>query len=280
MKPLQRMGQHYRFLAKGPLGPMFVFGWRLFNASRIVGGRAWLVGRWLLTSRETNNLTYDITDRNINYTCDALSLALNIKDCELAEHVITATKASSYRNVADPVFRIARRVGWYAIVRAVKPRIVIETGVDKGLGSVVLCAALLRNKDEGYEGFYFGTEIKPEGGYLLSGRYATVGKILYGDSIESLRQFDQQIDVFINDSDHSADYEAAEYQTIKSKLGPRAVLIGDDAHCTDKLWRFAHETGWPFLFISEEPRDHWYRGGGIGLCFSPKFQEAAAFYAT
>ena len=103
-----------------------------------------------------------------------------------------------------------------------------------------------------------------------------MGTILYGDSIQSLRALDRQIDVFVNDSDHSDEYEAAEYQAIKPKLGPRAVIIGDNADCTDKLCRFAHEMDWPFLFIHEEPRDHWYHGGGIGLCVSPKLKETMA----
>ena len=37
-----------------------------------------------------------------------------------------------------------RRLGWYALVRALKPRTVVETGADKGLGSCVLAALRLR----------------------------------------------------------------------------------------------------------------------------------------
>ena len=32
----------------------------------------------------------------------------------------------------DPVARYGRRMGWYALVRAMKPKVVIETGVEKG----------------------------------------------------------------------------------------------------------------------------------------------------
>ena len=52
--------------------------------------------------------------------------------------------------------------------------------------SVLLCCALLENREEGYEGRFFGTDINPEAGYLLSGIYSGVGKIIYGDSIQSL----------------------------------------------------------------------------------------------
>jgi predicted O-methyltransferase YrrM len=144
-----------------------------------------------------------------------------------------------------------------------KPKVIIETGVDKGLGSVVLASALLRNGS----GRLYGTDINPEGGKLLTGKYAEVGEILYGDSIETLRRFPHAIDLFINDSDHSADYEYREYQTVAEKLSQHAVIIADNAHVTDCARRFSEETGRRFVFWREEPENHWYRGAGIGLSY-------------
>jgi predicted O-methyltransferase YrrM len=148
-----------------------------------------------------------------------------------------------------------------------KPKVVVETGVDKGLGSVVLCAALLRNRNDGEPGRYYGTDLNPAAGYLLSGKYAETGEILYGDSIESLRALGDPIDLFINDSDHSAEYEAAEYETIKDNLSPSAVILGDNSHVTDKLFQFSRHNGRQFIFWEEEPINHWYPGGGIGFSF-------------
>ena len=101
----------------------------------------------------------------------------------------------------------------------------------------------------------------------MSGVYAETGKILYGDSIESLSQLDQKIDLFINDSDHSADYEYREYLTIKDKLAENAVILGDNSHVTDKLVLFSDFTKRNFLFFREEPSNHWYPGAGIGISF-------------
>ena len=56
-----------------------------------------------------------------------------------------------------------------------KPKVVVETGVDHGIGSCILCAALLRNTKEGEGGRYYGTEIRTEAGRLLSGIYAEIG---------------------------------------------------------------------------------------------------------
>ena len=135
------------------------------------------------------------------------------------------------------------------------------------MGSGLLCSALLKNKEEGFEGFFYGTDINPEAGYLLSGIYSEVGKILYGDSIKTLSQFNEKIDLFINDSDHSADYEYREYITVKDKISEHAVILGDNSHVSDKLAIFSNETKRNFLFFREEPSGHWYPGAGIGISF-------------
>ena len=133
--------------------------------------------------------------------------------------------------------------------------------------ALLLCAALLRNGYEGAPGHYLGTDIDPQAGYLLSGKYQTVGRILFGDSIASLRGISDPIDLFINDSDHSADYEADEYKIIGSKLSANAIVLGDNAHVTDRLARFSREKGRSFLMFKEQPKDHWYPGAGIGFSF-------------
>ncbi len=233
---------------------------------------------WLIRSREDTNFTYNLTD--INRTNLAYSVASIFNrpvgeiesyfseiegDQELDAHVKRVTASGAQRMRADREVRFGRRIAWYAIVRMLKPAVVIETGVDKGLGSVVLASAILRNRSEGHSGIYYGTDINPAAGYLFSGKYAEAGRILYGDSIVSLNAFSDPIDIFINDSDHSADYEAREYQAVASKLAESGLIIGDNAHYTDKLAVFSRRTNRRFFFLAEEPKAHWYRGGGIGL---------------
>ena len=79
-------------------------------------------------------------------------------DTLLKNTIIERTKSSSFSRFADLDVRFGRRLGWYAFIRVIKPKVVIETGVDKGLGSILLCSALLRNKEEGFEGKYYGTD--------------------------------------------------------------------------------------------------------------------------
>jgi hypothetical protein len=236
--------------------------------------------KWGFTSREDTNFTYKLKPANIEALASAISIVTGksfsvIKgyideiqnDVALRKYVIDKTQQSDQRNIADQRFDLHKRIGWYAFSRALKPMVIIETGVDKGLGSVSLCASLLKNKEEGYPGKYYGTDINSKAGYLLDSPYSEVGKILFGDSIASLESFNENVDLFINDSDHSEEYEYREYQIILPKLSNHAVILGDNSHVTDKLLRFSIENNRQYLFFKEEPEDHWYPGGGIGISF-------------
>ena len=236
--------------------------------------------KWGMRSRETANYTYDLTEQNILYLAQTISVVTRIdskkiieyinearNNEQLKEHIISATMKSPQKEYADLRVDFGRRLGWYAFARTLKPKIIVETGVDKGLGSVLLCSALLKNKEEGFDGLFYGTDINPEAGYLLSGKYAEAGKILYGDSIKTLSEFTEKIDLFINDSDHSTDYEYREYITIRDKISENAIILGDNSHVSDKLAIFSIETKRNFLFFREEPGGHWYPGAGIGISF-------------
>ena len=235
---------------------------------------------WLIRSREYTNFTYHLTQRNKAHLACFVAEVTGItyerarqymneldNDVVLKTHIQEYIAKSKDACFADLDVRFGRRSGWYAFVRAVKPRIIVETGVDKGLGSCVLTAALLRNAEEGQPGYYYGTDINPRAGYLLQGRYAQFGRILYEDSVESLKKLTEIIDVFINDSDHSVEYEAGEYRAVENKLSHQALVLGDNAYLTDQLLKFAIRTGRSFLYFQEKPKDHWHPGGGIGVAF-------------
>jgi predicted O-methyltransferase YrrM len=236
----------------------------------------WIV--WIFTSRADSNFTYALTDRcKVNLAASLASL-LGKDYAEISAYfreIESDKDFNSYirrlwlkhpeRYRTDEAPLIGRRMVWYAVARATKPKILIETGVDQGMGAVVLCAALSRNAAEGISGKYYGTDINPNAGYFLQSPYSDFGTILYGDSLKSLETLSATIDLFINDSDHSEGYEAAEYELIKTKIAPSAILLGDNSHVTSMLAEFSMREGRKFVFLSEEPDRHWYRGAGVGI---------------
>jgi predicted O-methyltransferase YrrM len=232
------------------------------------------IAKWAHNSRENDNFTYELTEQNLDYLAATISTvtgaALETVRAYLQEpavdlHDYLGVKAASLP--IDNPTRFGRRLGWYAIARAIKPRVIVETGVHHGLGSVLLCSALKRNAEEGAPGKYYGTDIDTAAGVLLAAPFDQYGKILYGDSIASLQAMDESIDLFINDSDHSAEYEAREYRLVANRLSQKSIVLGDNSHVTNELFRFSAETGRQFLFFKEQPKNHWYPGAGIGISF-------------
>ena len=286
-----------RTLVNWPVvGHALVTGYRLSTGLGYVGKEAGKVARWLLSSNETTNFTYDLTPYNVRcliaFLADVLDFDVDnvrryvrelMESVTLQSHVRDLVARSQRGKMADPVARYGRRIGWYVIARALKPRVIVETGVDKGLGSCVLCEALMVNRSEGYGGQYFGTDLNPNAGYLLAGKYRDAGKLLIGDSVKSLLSLEDDVDLFVSDSDHSEAYERSEYAAVAPRLSARAVVLGDNSRWTAPLLDFSNETGRSFALFYEEPLHHWYPGGGLGIArFKPTrpFQEMGTAVVT
>ena len=233
---------------------------------------------WAFSNNEDSNFYYDLDELNIEHMLHAVSVATGTEidkieayfdeirnDTWLKDLIYENLKSSSYAQ--DIKIEFSRRIGWYAFVRAEKPLVVVETGVHNGVGACVIARALMKNNEEGVLGEYFGTDIDRSAGQLFKSPLTEYGQILFGDSLESLGKLNRSIDLFINDSDHSADYEEQEYDLVRDKLSPRAVILGDNSHVTNRLSKFSLENKRHFIFIPEKPKNHWYPGAGIGVSY-------------
>jgi len=237
-----------------------------------------LINSWAKKKSELSNYYYDLNERNqadLASLISAITQTSSEKVEEFFKEIQDNEKlrvhiSSSWANdpsMADAQLGYGRRIGWYAFIRILKPKVIVETGVHHGVGSCVIASALLKNSEDGFPGRYFGTDIDTRAGNLFINEFAEVGTILYGDSIYSLKLFEDQIDLFINDSDHSAEYEKQEYETVKSLLSTNALILGDNSHVTDSLREFSQSNQRKFIFFREVPKDHWYPGAGIGISF-------------
>jgi hypothetical protein len=270
-----------RAIARTPLAPVAAFPKRLARVARHDARVLGTSARWLFRSREHHNYTYDLTKLSrehlawfVSAVCDAPVasvrgwLAELESDDTLRRHIEDATVNSARRGLADRRVRYARRIGWYAIVRARRPTHIVETGVDKGLGTCVFAAALLRNAAEGHPGRVTALDINPESGYLTTAApWSGVVDLVIGDSIESINALDRPVDLFLHDSDHAAGHERREFEAVEPKLAQSALLLTDNVMSTDVLARYAERTGRRFLAYRETPANHWFPGDGIGAAW-------------
>jgi len=227
--------------------------------------------RWLSLKTPLSNHYYDLNDFNLEeisfFLSQEFELSVETVNGYLIE-IIDKSKIDLEIRTQLPIgvnYGFGRRIVWYAAIRILKPKVIVETGVHQGMGTYVICRALEMNKSEGFEGKAFGTEINPNCGQLIPNRLKRYSTILIGDSIKSLSELDAEIDLFINDSNHAAEYELREYLAIKEKLSNQNLIIGDNSHATHSLRRYCYEQGRQFRFLPERPSNHWYLGAGVGF---------------
>lgn len=231
---------------------------------------------WALLRTEEDNFYYDLTAQNQRDLVSLVSVVTGLapmeieafadellSDTQLRQHIQTSWTGNSL--MRDSRIGYGRRLGWYLFVRALKPRLVVETGVHHGVGACIIASALARNLEEGHEGRYVGTDIDPGAGILWTGNYCRFGEILLGDSIESLSRLAGPVDIFINDSDHSEEYEKSEYEVIQDRLALNSLILGDNSHVSGQLRWFSWQRSRPYVFFKEAPEQHWYPGAGIGI---------------
>ncbi|MCI4364633.1 MAG: class I SAM-dependent methyltransferase [Thermoplasmata archaeon] len=158
----------------------------------------------------------------------------------------------------------------YVFVRAVRPRVIVETGVELGVSSAYFLQGLRDNNSGELWSIDLPT-IGPSGRLNQEGRLDRshvgsvdqVGKAIperlrprwhlsLGDARELLPSLDAPSpwDIFFHDSDHSRSHMLWEYQTAWPRLRPEGYLLSDDVPDNDAFLTFASSvSGRPFLWL-------------------------------
>jgi hypothetical protein len=242
----------------------------IFGSIRRIAG-------WSIRSRELANFTYATTrdsDRLLagvmaEIARRPLSEMLTYidelaADSELADYVVAETSRSENRWSMDPVFLPGRRLAFYLAARALKPALVVEAGVDKGLGAILVSRALARNAAEGHAGDYLGIEYDREKPIPLYANYpGRIGTIVRGDSVEILRGLGRPVSLFIHDTTAAADHMRAQLATVDPMMETSGLIAS--TWTTESLVDHAVATGRRLLSHQEEPAGHWFRGDRVGF---------------
>jgi predicted O-methyltransferase YrrM len=166
--------------------------------------------------------------------------------------------AAGWVNLDDALFL-------YWLVRKLKPKIIVQTGVCNGMSSAFMMLGLVKNggdgslhvidlppvfdsKDAGWtvKGKVYGVVI-PEGklsGWMVPDAYRNRFEVWTGDAKVLLPKMVDQvgpIDLFYHDSDHTYDHMMFEFREAKRKLKPGGLIVGDDVSWNASLWDFADQ---------------------------------------
>jgi hypothetical protein len=269
-------------LRRSPLARYLVLPYRAWVAFSYYRPGLGRIPQWLIQSRETNNWTYELTQESKNYLSCFVAHLTGVPieraakyvaelegDIRLQQHVQKHVEEGPRRYTADAHSRPGRRYLYYALVRATKPRVVVEAGTDKGYGACILASALEQNAREGEPGYLYSLDIAPSAGELFQEPYNRFGKILTANSCESLRTFRETIDFFIHEDWSDLEYEERQFGLLTNKLSPRAIVV-TPWPATEVLMHFAQKWGRSYLIFHDQPLNHWFTGTNIGVVFEKR----------
>ena len=132
----------------------------------------------------------------------------------------------------------------YAVVRVLRPGVIVETGVGSGVSSTFLLEAMERND----AGKLYSIDLPlpekrllPEGldtGWMVPDRLRARWRLTLGDARDELPPLLDnlgQLDLFFHDSDHSYRHMTWEFNSAYPRIRPGGVLLSDDI-TSNRAW--------------------------------------------
>jgi predicted O-methyltransferase YrrM len=237
-----------------------------------------MIKKWSNKKTENFNYYYDITEMNRNYLISALSIITKREHDLIKKYFLELRNDQQLRDRLNETFKnyneyrdsdiyFGRREVWYALIRILKPKLVVETGVYHGLGAVTCSLALKRNRLEKYPGKYIGIDNDFTAGKILNDFLDAEDLIIYKDAVKAIDDIDLPIDFFINDSNHDPEFEKQEYEKLMKKEKVPPFIISDNSHISEELAKISFKYKRNFIFLPENPKNHWYPGAGVGISF-------------
>jgi predicted O-methyltransferase YrrM len=135
------------------------------------------------------------------------------------------------------------------LVRAARPRVVVETGVLYGASSAPILAALVRNGGGELHSLEIGRDPRePPHHHFVPGELRRLWTLVIGDSREELEPLLKRcapVDMFLHDSLHTFDHMTWEFETALPYLSPAGILTSDDILNPPSLLGVFRETAFP-----------------------------------
>ena len=233
------------------------------------------VARYVLWDPEVGDFSYVLD--NENEAIELLARAFDLDRAALAGYLaethtdpeLTSELAERTRRRPDMKRDIGfgLRVVWYALARALKPRLVVETGIKHGLGSLILLAALRRNAEEGTPGRLISFDLDPYSGWVVPERLRGDWQPVFASTFDVLDPTleDLEVDLFICDTPPDEDIESFEVGVALRHAAARMVLVAGSGDRTAALRRLSEEAGGEYHYFAERTRHAVYPGAGLGL---------------
>jgi Methyltransferase domain len=251
-------------------------------------GRPLRKARYVLADPEIDTFTYPVA--NLTEMGELLSEVLEHPADELQGYIEEAATDPELgpqlsRDIGLRALYMKRRpplpahhLAAWALIRARKPKLIVETGILEGLGSRTMLCALKLNGEEGHEGRLMSFDILPGAGKglvpaKLKGRWDPI----YEPTPEALAKSLEglKVDFFLHDSIQEYDHLVAEVDAVLPFMAPGGTLM-TVAGWTGLLEQLAEQMRGRSRTFRERPLDHFYSGRTLSWMRLPLDYEGAS----
>ena len=232
--------------------------------------------KYIFFGNEITNFTYEINNHNeIIHTinnitkCDYKKIDALMKELDFSNTELKNFFSERFYNDFKSKNIFGRRYIWYLLVRIIKPKIVIESGIFQGLGSALLSFALYMNNkdDKELKSKFIGLDIKLNTPYLNKNAFKQVNIFLNEvDSLIFLKNFNEKNKIiYISDAKHEFEFEKKEFDLILKNLDKGSLIISDNGSKALSEFTIKHKK--KMTCFSEEVKNHWYPGAKCCVSF-------------
>ena len=171
---------------------------------------------------------------------------------------------------------LGNRTVWYPVIRATKPRLIVEAGVHEGLGSEMLLVALRRNAAEGHPGKLLSFDIFEDTGWLVAPELRDNWELVLESTLTGMDPAlsGSAVDLFVHETPHSDETINHEVGVALRHAGDRGLVVIDSSgHTNAALRRICESSGARCEYFGDVPLNHIVRSNGTNIAI---FDPAAA----
>jgi len=173
----------------------------------------------------------------------------NLPDKIAKKNLSYAFKKSINPKSGEMPLSFEEAMSCYLIIRLMKPKIVVETGVSAGRSSAFMLQAL---EDNGY-GYLYSIDPDPNAGYAipdnLKRRWFFISK-KSSEALPSLLERLNQVDMFLHDSLHTYENMMYEFETVWPFITKNGVMLSDDIDFNKAFQEFCKKHNVHPVFLS------------------------------
>jgi hypothetical protein len=234
----------------------------------------WAGLKYVILDPETESFTYALD--NEHDVVEALADTLRASRGDLVGYIAeTHTDPELNDRLAHHLRRrfdvkhhpqLGNRLVWYLMARALKPELIVETGIYHGLGSLGLLRALERNAAEGSPGELLSFDMNPRAGSVVRGGLHSRWHRVVGSTRELLEPAleGRRVGMLIHDTPHTDENQRLEFGAALAHAAPQLMLV-DSSGRMPTLQALCAERAVPYNRIDLRSRGHVYPGAALAF---------------